>query len=43
MARFSIDFLTGLIAVRQSKSGHARQVPMNRLVRVARLDVAAER
>jgi site-specific recombinase XerD len=37
------DFLTGLLTVRQSKSGHARQIPMNSVVRSALLDLAGRR
>jgi len=38
-----VDFLTGLITVARSKSGHARQVPMNSLVRSVMMDVAGGR
>lgn len=38
-----VDFLTGLLTVRQSKSGHPRQVPMNSIVRSALMDLAAKR
>lgn len=38
-----VDFLTGLITVRQSKSGYARQVPMNSLVRSELMDLAGQR
>ena len=38
-----VDFLTGLLAVRQSKSGHARQVPMNSVVRSLLFDLAGQR
>ena len=34
------DFLTGLLTVRQSKSGYARQVPMNSVVRSELMDLA---
>jgi integrase len=37
------DFLTGLITVRQSKSGYARQIPMNSIVRAALMDLAGQR
>jgi site-specific recombinase XerD len=38
-----VDFLTRLITVRQSKSGYARQVPMNSIVRAALMDIAGRR
>lgn len=38
-----VDFLTGLMTVRQSKSGYARQVPMNSLVRSELMDLAGQR
>ena len=38
-----VDFLTGLITVRQSKTGHSRQVPMNSVVRSVVLDLAGQR
>ncbi len=38
-----VDLLTGLITVRQSKSGYSRQVPMNSLVRSALVDLASQR
>jgi len=38
-----VDVLTGLIAVRYSKSGYSRQVPMNSLVRSVLLDLASQR
>lgn len=37
------DFLTGLITVRHSKTGYARQVPMNSLVRSELMDLAGQR
>lgn len=37
------DFLTGLITVRHSKTGYARQVPMNSVVRSQRMDLAGQR
>ncbi len=38
-----VDFLTGLITVRQSKSGYSRQVPMNSVVRAVLMDLAGQR
>ena len=38
-----VDFLTGIVTIRQSKSGHSRQVPMNSLVRSVIMDQAARR
>jgi integrase len=38
-----VDFLTGLISVRQTKSGYARQIPMNSLVRSAMVDLGSQR
>ena len=38
-----VDFLTGLITVRHSKSGYSRQVPMNSLVRSVLMDLASQR
>jgi integrase len=38
-----VDFLTGLITVKRSKSGHSRQVPMNSVVRSMLMDVAGQR
>ena len=38
-----VDFLTGLITVRQSKSGYARQIPMNSLVCSAMVDLGSQR
>jgi site-specific recombinase XerD len=38
-----VDFLTGLITVRQSKSGHARQIPMNSIVRSVMVDLGSQR
>jgi integrase len=38
-----VDFLTGLITVRQSKSGYSRQVPMNSVVRPVVMDLAGQR
>jgi hypothetical protein len=38
-----VDFLTGLITVRQTKSGYARQIPMNSLVRSAMVDLGSQR
>jgi site-specific recombinase XerD len=38
-----VDFLTGLIAVTRSKSGHSRQIPMNSLVRSVVMDLATAR
>ena len=37
------DFLTGLITVRHSKTGYARQVPMNSVVRSQLMDLAGQR
>ena len=39
----NIDALTGLITVRRTKNGHARQIPMNSLVRSTLMDLAAKR
>ena len=38
-----VDFLTGLVTVRQSKSERARQMPMNRVVGSALVELASER
>lgn len=38
-----VDFLTGLISVRQSKSGYARQIPMNSIVRSSMVDLGSQR
>lgn len=38
-----VDFLTGLLTVRRSKSGYGRHVPMNSVVRSVLLDLAAMR
>ena len=38
-----VDFLTGLMTISRSKSGHSRQVPMNSLVRSAVMDLATAR
>jgi len=38
-----VDFLTGLLTVRQTKSGYSRDVPMNSIVRSVLLDVASQR
>ena len=38
-----VDMLTGLITVRQSKSGYARQIPMNSIVREVLMDLAGQR
>jgi integrase len=38
-----VDMLTGLVTVTRSKNGHARQVPMNSVVRSVLMDVAARR
>ncbi len=38
-----VDFLTGLLTVRQSKSGYSRKIPMNSIVRSVLLDVASQR
>ena len=38
-----VDFLTGLIAVKRSKSGYSRQVPMNSVVRPVMMDLAGQR
>ena len=38
-----VDFLTGLLTVRQSKSGYSRQIPMNSIVRSVLLDVGSQR
>jgi site-specific recombinase XerD len=38
-----VDFLTGLVTVTRSKSGHSRQVPMNSLVRSVIMDLANAR
>ena len=38
-----VDVLTGLITVRESKSGYSRQVPMNRVVRSVLMDLAGQR
>ncbi len=38
-----VDFLTGLLTVRQSKSGHSRQIPMNSVVRSTLFDLASRR
>lgn len=37
------DFLTGFLTVRHSKTGYARQVPMNSLVRSQLMDLAGQR
>src|SRR5262245_1486953 len=37
-----VDFLTGLITVRESKSGYSRQVPMNSVVRAVLMDLAGQ-
>lgn len=38
-----VDLLTGLMTVRQSKSGYSRQVPMNSVVRAALVDLGSRR
>jgi len=38
-----VDFVTGLITVRQSRSGYSRQVPMNSVVRPVVMDLAGQR
>jgi integrase len=38
-----VDFMTGLIIVKRSKSGYSRQVPMNSVVRSALMDLAGLR
>jgi len=38
-----VDFLTALLTVRQSKSGHSRQVPVNSVVRSTLFDLASNR
>jgi integrase len=38
-----VDFLTGLITVRRSKSGYSRQVPMNSMVRSTLIDLGSQR
>jgi site-specific recombinase XerD len=38
-----VDFLTGLITARQTKSGYARQIPINSLVRSAMVDLGSQR
>lgn len=38
-----VDFLTGVLAVRRSKIGYARQVPMNSVVRSLLFDLAGQR
>lgn len=37
------DLLMGVLTVRQSKSGHSRQIPMNSVVRSALVDLASQR
>jgi integrase len=38
-----VDFLTGLITVRRSKTGYSRQVPMNSVVSSVLMDLASQR
>lgn len=38
-----VDFLTGLITVKRSKSGYSRQVPMNSVVRAVLMGLAGQR